>query len=97
MATIEEVAPAGTAAQKVRGYVIETMLLGEDTGFEDTTSLLDAGILDSTGAMELVAFLEKDFGISVQDEEITPENLDSVERICAFVARKQHAPVSLPA
>jgi acyl carrier protein len=91
MATVERDAPAGTAL-KVRAYVIENMLLGEDAGFNDTTSLLDAGILDSTGAMELVAFLEKDFGISVQDMEIAPENLDSVERICAFVARKQQVP-----
>jgi acyl carrier protein len=97
MTTVERIAPAGSAAQKVRAYVIENMLLGEDSGFEDTTSLLDAGILDSTGAMELVAFLEKDFGISVQDMEIAPENLDSVERICAFVARKQQEPARLSA
>ena len=73
----------------VRTYIIENMLLGHDSGFENNTSLLDAGILDSTGAMELVAFLEKNFNISVQDEEISPENLDSVERICAFVTEKR--------
>jgi acyl carrier protein len=97
METIKKIASFETVAEKVRSYVVETMLLGDATGFENNTSLLEAGILDSTGAMELVAFLEKDFGISVQDQEISPENLDSVECICAFVARKQQEPVKLSA
>jgi acyl carrier protein len=97
MDTIEKSAAAGTVADKVRSYVVETMLLGDGSGFENNTSLLEAGILDSTGAMELVAFLEKDFNISVQDQEISPENLDSVECICAFVARKQQESIRLSA
>lgn len=79
---------AASTVQKVQAYIVDNMLLGDDGDLESNTSLLDAGILDSTGAMELVAFLEDSFNISVRDEEISPENLDSIERICAFVARK---------
>lgn len=72
----------------VKKYIIDTFLLGDDSGFSDSASLLDTGILDSTGAMELVAFLEETFGISVADHEITAENLDSADRICALIQRK---------
>jgi acyl carrier protein len=77
-----------SAVQEVRAYIVDNMLLGDDSDLQSDTSLLDAGILDSTGAMELVAYLEDTFKITVKDEEISPENLDSIERICAFVARK---------
>jgi acyl carrier protein len=74
---------------KVRRYIIDNLLLGNESGLKDNVSLLEAGILDSTGAMELVQFLESNFGIAVEDREISPENLDCVESICAFVQRKQ--------
>jgi len=73
---------------KVRKYIIETLLLGDDRNFTDAASLLDTGVLDSTGAMELVAFLEDSFGISIGDNEIIADNLDSVDRICALIERK---------
>jgi acyl carrier protein len=50
---------------------------------------MQAGIIDSTGVLELIMFLEEQFGIKVADEEMTPENLDSVDRIVAFVGRKR--------
>lgn len=81
--------PIKAIERKIRAYVIENMLLGPDNGFENNTSLIDAGILDSTGAVELVAFLQEHYNIFVEDQEITPENLDSVDRICAFVLHKQ--------
>lgn len=72
----------------VRAFIIENLFLGADTAFDDDDSLLDAGALDSTAAMELVAFLEVSFSIKVEDDEITPENLDGVNKICAFIASK---------
>lgn len=54
----------------------------------DDASLLDEGVIDSTGVLEVIAFLEREFSIAVEDAEMLPENLDSVERIEAFVRRK---------
>ena len=81
-------ATANDPRRAVRGYIVENLFLGGDTGFGDGDSLLDAGALDSTAAMELVAFLEKTFGIKVEDSEISPDNLETVDRICAFIERK---------
>ena len=72
----------------VRAYIVENLFLGADTGFGGDESLLEAGALDSTAALELVAFLEKTFGIQVADAEIAPENLETVNRIVAFIERK---------
>jgi acyl carrier protein len=77
---------------RIREYIIESFLFGDAeplTG--DGQSLLESGIVDSTGVMELVAFLEGDLGISVADEELVPDNLDSVDNLVAFVRRKQAA------
>jgi len=76
--------------RKVRDYIVETMLLGEAGDLADSASLLEAGILDSTGAMETVAFLESEFGVTIGDDEIIADNIDSVDRICALVTRKRH-------
>jgi acyl carrier protein len=57
----------------------------------ETDSLLDRGIIDSTGVLEVVGFLETEFGIVVEDSEILPENLDSLARIAAYVERKRGA------
>ena len=73
---------------KVRDYIVQNMLLGADEGLGDDVSLIENGILDSTAAMELVAFLQATFGIEISDDEIVPENLNSVDNICNFVARK---------
>jgi acyl carrier protein len=75
--------------RKVRTYIHDNILLGLTQGLDDATSLLDAGILDSTGAMEIVAFLEEEFGIVMADEDIVADNLDSVDRICAYVESRR--------
>ena len=63
-------------------------------GFADDESFLKSGIIDSLGMMDLVAFLEKEFGVSVTNAELVPENLDSLANLCAFVERKRSsAPV----
>jgi acyl carrier protein len=75
--------------QRVRSFIIERFLFGQ--GGEDlknTDSLLQKGIIDSTGALEVVSFLEEEYGISVEDKELVPDNLDGIGRIAAFVGRK---------
>ena len=73
---------------KTRNFVVENFLFGNANGLADDTSFLEAGILDSTGVLEVVAFLEQQFGVRVDDDELTPENLDSISSIGAFVSRK---------
>jgi acyl carrier protein len=76
---------------KVRGFLIDNFLFGNANGIADDTSFLEAGILDSTGVMEVVAFLEQQFDLQVDDDELIPENLDSISSIGAFVSRKLQA------
>ena len=77
--------------QQIRAYIVENFLLGEDGGLDGSASLLESGVMDSTGAMELVLFLERAFNIKVDDEDLVPENLDTIRDIAAFVQRKQSA------
>lgn len=72
----------------IRAYIVENFLFGDDDGLNDATSFLDEGIIDSTGILELVTFLEETFSIKVEDEELVPENLDSLNNIHAFLERK---------
>ena len=73
---------------RVRAFVVENFLFGEDEGLKDDTSLLEEGIIDSTGILELVSFLEEEFTISVEDEELIPENLDSINYVVSYLERK---------
>ena len=76
--------------EQVRRYIIENFLFGDESPLEDDSmSLLDGGIIDSVGVMELVAFLEQDFGLDVADEDLIPENLDSVSNLAAYIGREQ--------
>lgn len=78
----------GTEA-KVRGYILENFLFSDDeSSLASDASFLEQGIVDSTGVLEIVLFLEEGFGIKVNDYEMTPENLDSVNNIVAFIHRK---------
>ena len=71
---------------KVRAFISDTFFVDE---FGDDDSFLKSGIIDSTGMMELVAFVEESFGIKIADAELVPENLDSVHNLCRFVERKR--------
>ena len=78
--------------QQIRRFVLTTFLFTEDeSALKSEDSLLGQGIMDSTGVLELVAFLEQQFGVQVADDELLPENLDSVNRIVDFVTRKLDA------
>jgi acyl carrier protein len=75
---------------EVRAYIVDRFLFGQGgdrLGNDD--SFLERSLIDSTGILEVVMFLEQRYGIKVTDEELVPENLDSLARIAAFVARKQ--------
>jgi acyl carrier protein len=74
--------------QQVRDFVTANFYIADPESLEDRTSLLDRGIIDSTGVLEVIMFIETTFSIAVEDSEMLPENLDSIERIAAFVAAK---------
>jgi acyl carrier protein len=76
-------------AQAIRAFIVKNFYVPDVATLSDATSLLDSGTIDSTGVLEVIAFLERDMGIEVKDAEMVPDNLDSIERIAAFVARKR--------
>jgi acyl carrier protein len=76
-------------AHEVRDFIADNFLFREDRAdISESESLLDAGLVDSTGILELVAFLEQRFNIQMADAEIVPENLDSIGAITRYVKRK---------
>ena len=75
----------------VRQFVIDNFLYGQVGELTDDQSFLEGGIIDSTGVLELVAFLEQKFSISVDDDELIPANLDSIHSITRFVDQKMEA------
>ncbi len=78
----------------VRRFIGENFLFREDLrSIKDDDSFMDAGIIDSTGVLELVFFVETTYGIEVGDEEIVPENIDSISAIVRYVQRKLSAPL----
>jgi len=85
--------------QDVRSFIQNNLLFGQELTFNDEDSFLEAGIIDSTGILELVHFLEEQYGLKVEDNELSPENLDSVSRVGMYVRTKDstHRTAALPA
>ena len=77
--------------QLVREFIVDRFLFGQGGDLGDEDSLLERGAIDSTGVLELVAHLERSFGIQVDEMELVPENLDTIGRIARFVERKRAA------
>lgn len=75
--------------EKVRAFVTANFYVSDPSALSDAASLLDQGIIDSTGVLEIIGFLEDTFRITVEDSEMIPDNLDSIDRISAFVSRKR--------
>jgi len=73
---------------EIRQFIADKFLFGDDHQPSSDASLLEAGIIDSTGVLELIAYMEKHFGIRVEDDELVPENLDTIANICSFLTRK---------
>ena len=75
----------------LRKFVLEELLSGDSSSMvADDASFIESSIIDSTGVLEVVSFLEETFGIRVEDREMLPENLDSIDNLAGFVTRKQH-------
>ncbi len=75
--------------QSVKNYILENDLYGAgDDALSDEDSFLEKGIIDSTGIMEIVSYVEDEFNISVHDEEMIPENLDTINNLARFITKK---------
>jgi acyl carrier protein len=77
---------------ELRSFLAENFLLGEEfRGLPGSASLIEAGIIDSTGVLELVGFLEEAYEIEITDSELVPENLDSIDNVVRFVGAKRNS------
>lgn len=74
--------------RQLRGFVTKNFYLADVGSFDDATSFLDRGVIDSTGVLELVTFVEDEYGLTVADEEIVPANFDTVNALAGFITRK---------
>jgi acyl carrier protein len=72
--------------ERIRGFIVDSFFVD---GFSDEESFLRSGIIDSLGMLDLIAFLENEFGITITDGELVRENLDSLAKVCVFVERKR--------
>ena len=72
----------------IRTFIVENFLFGDDDGLNDSTSFLEEGVIDSTGILELVSFVEETFEIIIEDEELIPENLDSIDNVNRYIRKK---------
>jgi acyl carrier protein len=78
--------------QEIRTFIIDNFMFGQaPDALGDHQSFLETGVIDSTGVLELIAFLEQQYEISVDDHEVIPANLDSVAQLVAFIDRKRAA------
>jgi acyl carrier protein len=76
--------------KELRKFIFDNFLMARnDLELHDSDSLYDKGIIDSTGVLELVDFIEETYQIKIADEELTPDNLDSIDRICVYLERKR--------
>ncbi|MGE5488835.1 MAG: acyl carrier protein [bacterium] len=73
---------------KLRHFITENFLFGRADDLSDHDSFLEKGIIDSTGILELIAFVEQQYGVKVEDEELVPQNLDSIDSLAAYIERK---------
>jgi acyl carrier protein len=73
---------------EVREFITNNFLYGNDSGLTDVDSLVDGGVIDSTGVLELVGFLQERFGLDIKDNEIVPSNLDSINNLVSFISTK---------
>lgn len=83
---------AALIRSKLREFVIDNFLMGDPNAqLNDADSFLDTGIVDSTGMLELVMFLEQSFDLKIPDQDLLPDNFDSIDRLTRFVERKSRA------
>lgn len=78
----------GSIKQQIRDYIRDNVLLGDGDMPDENTSFTESGVLDSTGFLGLITFVETTFGIEISDDELDPENLETLSKISGFVKRK---------
>jgi acyl carrier protein len=77
------------AKERIRSFILETVLAGSRTSdIADDDSFMDKGIIDSTGILELVAFIQDEWKFEVRDEELVPDNFDSIAKLSGYISRK---------
>jgi acyl carrier protein len=81
--------PLNTFRKQVREFLVSNFYVAEANLLEVDASLLDHGIIDSTGVLEVIGFIEETFGITVEDSDLLPENFDSIDGIVQYVIRKK--------
>ncbi|MEZ5287554.1 MAG: acyl carrier protein [Vicinamibacterales bacterium] len=80
---------ADSITSEIKGFIVSNFLFGQDgDSVAEDQSFLESGIIDSTGLLELVSFVEQRYGITISDRELVPENLDSLRNISQFVSRR---------
>ncbi len=73
----------------IRDFILDNFMMGRDPQqLTDSGSLLELGVIDSTGVLELVGFMEEKFDLQVEDEDLVPENLDSIDNLVGYIQRK---------
>ncbi len=84
----------GTAGmeEQLKSFIVNNFLLGDKNRLiRNDESFLQGGIIDSTGVLELVNFIEETYKIKVEDEELVPENLDSIQNLIVYIQKKQQS------
>ena len=74
--------------ETVKRFIVENFLFGNDEKLKNDTSFLDSDIIDSTGILELIAFMEETYDLSIEDAEMLPENFDSLNNISSYLSSK---------
>jgi acyl carrier protein len=80
-----------TVQDQLRDFLLESFYVSDPSELTDDLSLIDSGIVDSTGMLDVILFIEETFDIQVADSETVPDNLETITRIAAYVARKRSA------
>jgi acyl carrier protein len=73
---------------RIRQFIVEKLYFAENNSLRDQDSFLETGVIDSMGVMELVAFVQSEFGVSVEQREVVVENFDSIQKLAEFIRRK---------
>jgi len=78
-----------SARTELKDFIVESFLFGQkDKTFSDSDSFMEKGIVDSTGVLELTSFIEEKYGITVEDDDMTPDNLDSIDNLIQYISKK---------
>ena len=81
-----------TNQERVKQFIVDNFYVADPAALGEDDSLIEGGYIDSTGMLELIAFLENGFGIRISENETVPENLETIGRIVAFIDRKTSSP-----